>query len=229
MQVLITGTGLYTPPETISNEELVASLNQYVQTHPAEQLKESSAEFILKASGIKSRHVIEKSGILNPEIMHPLVPVRSSDEYSLQCEWAVNAAKQAMAIAQKSASDIDMVLVACSNLQRPYPAVSIEVQEALGIKGYAFDMNVACSSATFGIQTAVNAIKTGQARTVLMVNPEMGSAQIDFRDRDSHFIFGDACTAVIIESRDTCQNKHAFEVLNSVLRTKFSNNIRNNF
>jgi beta-ketodecanoyl-[acyl-carrier-protein] synthase len=47
-----------------------------------------------------------------------------------------------------------MVLVAASNMQRAYPAMAVEVQEALGIEGFGFDMNVACSSATFAIQTA---------------------------------------------------------------------------
>jgi beta-ketodecanoyl-[acyl-carrier-protein] synthase len=68
------------------------------------------------------------------------------------------------------------VIVACSNLQRPYPAIAIEVQQALGIQGFAFDMNVACSSATFGIQTAANSVQLGQARAVLMVNPKSAPA-----------------------------------------------------
>ena len=49
-------------------------------------------------------------------------------------------------------NQIDAVIVACSNLERPYPAIAIEIQNELGIKGFAYDMNVACSSATFGIQ-----------------------------------------------------------------------------
>jgi beta-ketodecanoyl-[acyl-carrier-protein] synthase len=114
-------------------------------------------------------------------------------------------------------------------MQRAYPAMAIEVQEALGIAGYGFDMNVACSSATFGIQTGVAAIQSGQARAVLVLNPEITSGHLNFRDRDSHFIFGDACTAIVLESADAATSSHQFEILGTRLKTQFSNNIRNNF
>ncbi len=104
-----------------------------------------------------------------------------------------------------------------------------EVQAALGINGFGYDMNVACSSATFGIQNAVNSISTGQARAILMVNPEICTGHMNFRDRDSHFIFGDACTAVILERADLATSEHQFEIVSTKLLTQFSNNIRNNF
>ena len=92
-----------------------------------------------------------------------------------------------------SEADIDAVIVACSNMQRAYPAMSIEIQNAIGAKGFAFDMNVACSSATFGLQTAADMIRSGSAKCVLMVNPEVCSGHLEWRDRDCHFIFGDVC------------------------------------
>ena len=58
-------------------------------------------------------------------------------------------------------------------------------------------MNVACSSATFGIQQAYDMVVSGSARRVLMVNPEICTGHLNFRDRDSHFIFGDVATAAI--------------------------------
>ncbi|MBP7579916.1 beta-ketoacyl-ACP synthase III [Vogesella sp. XCS3] len=239
-KVVISGTGLFTPPHAVSNEQLVVAFNSYVAAFNKENqdaiargelaaLAESSAEFIEKASGIKQRFLMNASGVLDPARMAPHLPERSNDVLSVQAEMAVAAATEALANAGKTAADIDMVIVACSNMQRPYPAVSIEVQQALGINGYAFDMNVACSSATFGIQTAVNAIAAGQARAVLMVNPEICSAHLNFRDRDSHFIFGDACTAVVLEAADTATAAKVFEVLGCKLATVFSNNIRNNF
>ena len=240
IKAAITGTGLFTPKESISNDELVESFNTYVrqfnEQHAAaiaagecEALQESSSAFIEKASGIKSRYVMNKSGILDPQVMHPLLPERSNDEPSVLCEMAVAAAKQALQNANKTAADIDAVIVACSNLQRAYPAISIEVQHYLGIDGYAFDMNVACSSATFGIQAALNAVQTGTAKAVLLLNPEICTAHLNFRDRDSHFIFGDVCTAMIIERQDTVSVDDAFEVIGAKLKTAFSNNIRNNF
>ncbi len=234
--VAILGTGLYTPKESISNAELVAAFNAYVGNYnhvnqaaidsgdlPA--MAESSVEFIEKASGIKSRYVMNKSGVIDPARMCPSLPERSNDEPSIQCEMAVVASREALDNAGLQASDIGAVIVACSNLQRPYPAIAVEVQAALGIGGYAYDMNVACSSATFGIQNAVDAVRNQSANAVLMVNPEICSGHLNFRDRDSHFIFGDACTAVVIGP----QCSGAFEILGTRLATLYSNNIRNNF
>ncbi|ATQ73529.1 beta-ketoacyl-ACP synthase III [Massilia violaceinigra] len=239
-QVVISGTGLFTPPHSISNEELVVAFNAYAELYNAEHadaiaageltaIEGSSAAFIEKASGIKSRYVMEKSGILDPAHMTARIPERADEEISLQAEICVAAARQALDRAGRTAADIDMVLVACSNMQRAYPAMAVEVQEALGIDGFGFDMNVACSSATFGIQTALAAVQSGQARAVLVLNPEITSGHLNFRDRDSHFIFGDACTAIVIEAAETATSAHQFEILESKLKTKFSNNIRNNF
>ena len=114
----------------------------------------------------------------------------------------MHAARDALGRWDKPASRIGAVLCAASNMQRPYPAMAIEVQNALEIEGFAFDLNVACSSATFGIKTAADYIATGTADAVLMVNPEITSGHLNFRDRDSHFIFGDVATAVIVERAD---------------------------
>src|SRR5204863_3891172 len=129
----------------------------------------------------------------------------------------------------KDASQIDAVICAASNMQRAYPAMAIEVQQALGIGGFAFDMNVACSSATFGIKTAADFVTSGSARAVLMVNPEICSGHLNFRDRDSHFIFGDVATAVIVEDASLSGENAGWEILGTRLKTRFSNNIRNNF
>jgi len=236
----ITGTGLFTPSQSISNDELVESFNAYVAAFNAEHateiasgalepLQESSAAFIEKASGIKSRYVMDKEGILDPQRMAPRIPERDNSEQSILCEMSVVAAKEAMQQANKTADDVDAVLVACSNLQRAYPAISIEVQDALGIKGFAFDMNVACSSATFALQTALDLVKAGTARSVLVLNPEVCSAHLNFRDRDSHFIFGDVATAIMVERQDLMSVDTYYEVVSAKLRTQFSNNIRNNF
>jgi beta-ketodecanoyl-[acyl-carrier-protein] synthase len=239
-QVVISGTGLFTPSQSISNSELVAAFNAYATNWNAEHaaaiaagelapMQESSEAFIEKASGIRSRFVIDKSGVLDPGRMCPNIPERPDDQPSLQCEMAVHAAREALAQAGRTAADIDAVIVACSNLQRPYPAVSVEVQAALGIDGFAFDMNVACSSATFGIDMARNAVLTGAARAVLVISPEICSGHLEFRDRDCHFIFGDACTAVVVEREAAAGARAPFRIIDSRLKTSFSNNIRNNF
>ena len=233
----VSGTGLYTPPYSISNEELVAAFNAYVRNTNARAvaegkqpaLVESSAEFIFKASGIKARYVMDKAGILDPEIMCPRLPERPNDQISILAEVAVTASREAMKAADRTATDIDGVLVGCSNLQRAYPAMAVEVQDALGIEGFGFDMNVACSSATFALQTAADMVAAGHARAILVCNPEICTGHLNFRDRDSHFIFVDVATAFIVERAETAVGRNSWEILATRLKTKFSNNIRNNF
>jgi beta-ketodecanoyl-[acyl-carrier-protein] synthase len=238
----ITGTGLYHPPQSISNAELVASYNAYAQRFNAdnaaqiaagqvEALTPSSEAFIEKASGIKSRYVVEKEGVLDPARMHPRLAPRADDDLSLMAEVSVAAAQEALDQAQLQGADIDAVICACANHQRPYPAIAIEVQQALGARGFAYDMNVACSSATFGIAQAVGQIACGNAQRVLVVSPEITSGHLAWRDRDCHFIFGDVCTAVIVESEAAQQQggaRPAWQILGTRLMTQFSNNIRNN-
>jgi len=237
-QAVIAATGLYTPPLSVSNAELVAAFNAYVSTFNVERagaiaageceaLVPSSEAFIEKASGIKSRYVIDKAGVIDPAVMRPIIPERGNGEISILAEIAVAAAGDALARWNKPVSGIDAVICAASNMQRPYPAMAIEVQQALGADGFAFDMNVACSSATFAIKTAADYIAAGEARAVLVVNPEITSAHLNFRERDSHFIFGDVATAVIVEATD--QASGGWDILGTRLKTKFSNTIRNNF
>ena len=236
---VISATGLFTPPETITNAELVDSFNSYAAQFNAAnataiaagavaQLLPSSVEFIEKASGIKARHVMSKAPLLDPQIMAPRWAERPDDQTSVLAEIGVAAAKDALARAGREARDVDAVLCAASNMQRPYPAMAIEIQQALGIEGFGFDMNVACSSATFGIQTAADFIRSGTARSVLVVSPEICSGHLNWRDRDSHFIFGDVATAVLVEAEDMAPRAH-WSILGTKLKTVFSNNIRNNF
>jgi len=240
ISAVISGSGLYTPPDSISNQELVESFNTWVdrynETHleaiesgDVEAKTHSSVAFVEKASGIKSRYVIDKEGILDPDRMVPAIPERANSSHSVMCEIACHAAREALDQAGVHASEIDAVIVAASNLQRAYPAVAIEVQAALGATGFAFDMNVACSSATFGIQQASDAVRSGSAQRVLMVNPEICTGHLNFRDRDSHFIFGDVATAVVVESSESAKAGAGWDVVDSRLQTIYSNNIRNNF
>ncbi len=236
---VISATGLWTPPNSISNAELVASYNAWADTWNRENEAEiksglmdpkihSSVEFIEKASGIKSRFVVDKDGVIDPDVMAPRIPERPNEQISVLAEMAVLAARDAMQAAGRKPEEIGAVICAASNMQRAYPAMAIEVQQALGIEGFAFDMNVACSSATFGIQTAADFVRAGHAKSVLMVNPEICSGHLNFTDRDSHFIFGDVATAVLIEDEAMAPKAH-WKILGTKLKTQFSNNIRNNF
>ncbi|WP_218354115.1 beta-ketoacyl-ACP synthase III [Alteromonas lipotrueiana] len=239
-QIVVSGVGVWNPEFIVTNEELVASYNAYADAFNAQHNEEieagtvaakphSSAEFIEKASGIKQRYIYCKEGALEVERMRPSIPERSETELSDQAEIALHAAKKALAEANKQASDVDAVIVSCAYTQRSYPAIAIEVQEQLGIEGFGFDMLVACSAATFGMHRAYEMIAAGNAKCVLVINPELVSPQINYTDRDSHFIFGDVATATVLETAETANAEHVYDVLSTQALTKYSNNIRSNF
>ncbi len=191
----------------ITNDELVASYNalcrQFNAEHDAEIARgtveakpHSSAEFIEKASGISSRFAYVKDGILDPDVHAPAHPApRRGRAFAPGRDVAERRRATRSPTAGKTAADIDMVIVSCAYTERSYPAIAIEVQHALGIEGFGFDMLVACSAATFALQRAYDALEAGSARGVLVINPELTSPQVNYCDRDSHFIFGDVRTA----------------------------------
>lgn len=239
-QIVVSGTGMYIPPNPVSNEELVAAFNafctRYNQKHAAEiasgareALRESSSDFILKASGIRQRSFIDREGILDSERLCPRVSPRTNEQISVQAEFAVQSAKRALEKAGRTPADVDGLIVACSSFQRGYPAIAIETQAALGTKGWAIDMNMACSSAAFGIQAGTDSLRSGNAKGVIVVSPEITSAHLNFKDRDSHFIFGDGSAAVFLELESRASAKDCFRVIGTRCISQFSNNIRNNF
>lgn len=236
----ITGSGLWHPANVITNAELVDAYNRFAERYNEQNAEAieagevtakplSNAEFIEKASGIKQRYVTDKTGILDIDRMCPQLPERCEDSLSYQAEMACHAARDAMANAGKSASDIDAVIVSCAYTERAYPAIAIEVQAELGIEGFGFDMLVACSAATFALHRAYEMVATGTARAVLVINPELTSPQLNYSDRDSHFIFGDVATAIIVERADAATSEHVFDILSTKAQTVFSNNIRSDF
>ncbi|MGR3491610.1 MAG: beta-ketoacyl-ACP synthase III [Shimia sp.] len=237
-QPAITGHGVFTPEQVITNDELVEAFNAYADRWNAanadaiaagevEAKAHSSSAFIEAASGIENRYVIDKSGILDPDVMHPVFPPRPDEAPSLMAEMGVDAAHKALAMAGVDAGEVDLVLCAASNHERAYPAIAVEIQQLLGAGGFAYDMNVACSSATFGLQTAADMVRTGSVRKALVLCPEICSAHLEWRDRDCHFIFGDVATALLIERAEESDGPK-FLVNSTRCATQFSNNIRNN-
>ena len=234
--VVISGTGLFVPPAIITNDEMVASFNAYVERYNRENdeaiargeltaLKPSSCEFIEKASGIKQRHVVVKDGMLDIDRMMPILPRRGEGELCYSAEMAMPAAREALAQAGRKPEEIDLVICGATTSERPWPAIAIEIQKELGCGGYAFDMTVACATATFALSTAYDALLSGAARKALVLNPELMSPQINYRDRDSHFIFGDAATACVLELEDEASAELQYRILHRRLETSFSYNI----
>jgi beta-ketodecanoyl-[acyl-carrier-protein] synthase len=236
--VAITGTGVFTPSQVITNDELVVAFNAYADLWNTENAAaiaagtatpkpHSSSEFIVAASGIESRYVLDKAGVLDPTRMFPSLPARADEDPGYMAEIGADAAQTALAQAGRTGADVDLVICAASNMERAYPAIGVEIQQLLGAGGFAFDMNVACSSATFGIQTAADMIRAGSIKSALVINPEICSAHLEWRDRDCHFIFGDVATATYLERDEGLETPH-FKVISTRCATQFSNNIRNN-
>ena len=235
---ILRGVGVVIPQDRITNEELVASFNRYAEIENRRREKTgeapvplSNARFIVEASGVEARHVLEKTGVLNPERMTPVFPERPDDQLSLQAEFGLASARLAIEDAGLAPSDIDLVICACAHHQRPYPAIGIEIQRALGCQGAAFDMNVACSSTTFAMHLAVQMTKSGAVRNALVCSPEIMSGHLNFRDRQTHFIFGDASASLVIGAGHDERRPPSpqFEIVQSEIWTEFSSNIRSNF
>lgn len=236
-RVTLSGIGVEIPAASISNEELVASFNTWVDAENprraargAEPLAKSSTEFIVYASGVKRRHVIEREGILDPTRMTPRIPARSDDELSVEAEFGLIAARRALEHAGLQGPDIDMVICAASHQQRPYPALAVEMQKELGAAGAGFDMGLGCSSAAAALHVATALVRSGAQRRVLIVSPEIITGHLNFRDRQTHFIFGDAAIAMVVERQEPGEVRPGrFEVVDTRSWTQFSNNIRTNF
>src|SRR5215204_4959055 len=229
----ISGQGVWHPETVLENPELCVAFNEFVRRDNAKHageiaagtrqpLKESSPEFIVRASGIHRRYVEDKTGLLDPDFMCPRIVDRPESELSLQAEYAVNAAKIALAVAGRTGEEVDLVVLGASNLQRLYPALAIEVQNALGARGYGFDISLGCSAATGAAQLACQAVRLGQAQCALVVNPELTTPHMNWRERDSHFIFGDASVALVIEPTERAK-PGSWEILSTQMASKWAN------
>ena len=108
-RVAISSTGLYVPPHTISNAELVNAFNLFsdlenekhadaIAAGSRAAVPHSSVEFIEKASGIKQRYVMDKEGVLDPTRMLPRLQARPDNALSLMAEIGVAAARDALAV-----------------------------------------------------------------------------------------------------------------------------------
>ena len=237
-EIHIAGTGIWYPEDVITNDEIVISFNKHVDNFNElnkdsisagilNKLEYSSVEFIEKASGIKTRRVVDKKNILDVNRMMPSLKHEDESRLSIHAVAGIEAAKKAMMQADVTSDDIDAVILGTSHNARYYPAVAIEIQNELGIEGYAYDMLVGCSSTTFAINNAYSDIASGLAETILVVNPEISTPAVNFGKRDIHFIFGDGCVASIIKKNSSSDK--SFKIIDRKLMTQFSNNIRSDW
>ena len=144
---------------------------------------DTSDEWIESRSGIKRRHFAAEG------------------EYT--SDLAIAAARDALADAGITASDIDAVVVATSTPDMTFPAVATQVQDGLGMTGgFAFDVQAVCAGFVFALANANGMIVSGQARRVLVIGAETFSRIMDWTDRATCVLFGDGAGAVVLEARD---------------------------
>lgn len=172
----ITGTGSYLPPRKLSNADLVAEL--------AATGLETSDDWIVERTGIRARHFVE-DGVFSSDL-------------------AFEAAKNALQAANRTAQDVDLIIVATSTPDMVFPSTACILQNKLGANGgIAFDMQAVCTGFVYALSVADSMIKTGAAKCALVVGSEVFSRILDFKDRTTCVLFGDGAGAVVLEASDT--------------------------
>jgi 3-oxoacyl-[acyl-carrier-protein] synthase-3 len=171
----ILGTGSYLPEKRLTNADLAAEL--------AQQGVETSDEWIVERTGIRSRHfAADNQG--------------SSD-------LATEAARKALAAAGISADDLDLIIVATSTPDMVFPSVATMVQHKLGTAGCpAFDVQAVCSGFIYALTIADSMIQSGSAKRALVIGSEVFSRILDFKDRTTCVLFGDGAGAVVLEASE---------------------------
>lgn len=172
----ITGTGSYLPPRRLTNADLVTQL--------AATGVETSDQWIVERTGIRARHF--------------------ADDGVFSSDLGLEAAKNALQAAGRSAKDVDLIIVATSTPDMVFPSTACILQNKLGANGgAAFDVQAVCSGFVYALTVADAMIQTGAAKCALVVGAEIFSRILDFKDRTTCVLFGDGAGAVVLEASDT--------------------------
>lgn len=146
-----------------------------------EKIVDTSDSWIFERTGIRTRHI--------------------AAEGQYTSDLAVNAARNAMQMAGKSASDIDLIIVATTTPDKVFPSTACLLQHRLKIHGCpAFDVQAVCTGFVYALDLADRFIRTGGAKCALVIGAETISRIIDWSDRGTCVLFGDGAGAVIVEA-----------------------------
>ena len=149
-----------------------------------EKIVETSHEWIVSRSGIEERHI--------------------AADGEMTSDLAFHASRNALEAAGVGADEIDLIIVATTSPDMPFPSTACILQDKLGIKNgaAAFDIQAVCGGFIFALNTADLYIRTGQARTVLVVGAEVLSRMLDWKDRTTCVLFGDGAGAVVLRASE---------------------------
>ncbi len=149
-----------------------------------ERMVETSDEWIRTRTGIRERHLVDDPNVASSDL-------------------AVEAAKEALRVADMTAGDIDLILVATSTPDHLFPATACLVQDKLGAtKAGAFDVSAACSGFIYALALARGMIVTGDIDTALVIGTEVLSRFVDWSDRETCVLFGDGAGAVVLKASE---------------------------
>ena len=147
--------------------------------HDLSKKLNTSDEWITSRTGIKKRHI--------------------ASDTELNSDLAFNAAKRAIKNSKIRVSKIDLVIIATSTPDNTFPSTATKVQAKLGIKkGFAFDIQAACTGFIYALSIADNYLSNNQANCALVIGSEIFSRILDWKDRSTCVLFGDGAGAIVL-------------------------------
>ena len=161
---------------------------------------DTSNDWIVARTGIRQRYI--------------------AAEGQMTSDLALNAARAALADARMTADDIDLIVLATSTPDETFPATATRVQAALGMtSGAAFDVQAVCSGFIYALAVADNFLRTGQAKSALVIGAETFSRILDWEDRSTCVLFGDGAGAVVLKATRMRNRKTARGILSTHLHS----------
>ncbi|HEX4269888.1 MAG TPA: beta-ketoacyl-ACP synthase III [Rhizomicrobium sp.] len=159
---------------------------------------DTSDAWIRERSGIRQRHI-----------------ARPGEKTS---DLALAASRAALTDAGIDAGELDIIICATTTPDESFPATATVIQSRLGMAhGAAFDVQAVCSGFIYGLSIADSMIRTGQARTVLLIGAETMSRLLDWSDRGTCVLFGDGAGAVVLQAHEGVGDNFDQGVLNTRL------------
>ena len=159
---------------------------------------DTSHEWIFDRTGIRQRHIA------------------SNDQ--MTSDLAYMSALDAIQDANINAADIDLIILATSTPDQVFPSTAVKLQDMLNIRGgAAFDIHAVCSGFIYALSTADNFIKSGKYKRILVIGSEVYSRILNWKDRTTCVLFGDASGAFVLEGQNN--NDIRSGIIDSVIRS----------